>query len=158
VQRHFDINAHVSSRTYQPTVESSQEKQLDKLIKTPEYEAVKSWAEKYAAGEKKDPTEGATHYIAHAKAMYSLYLANPKKYPLKSWGSWSGFNKKTMDYNNKLHQDKSHAFLAPDPVGRFSIGRLEDIVDYKQGGFSLDTPMEAYMEMMRYTLPEESGH
>jgi hypothetical protein len=122
-QRGLDLGQHVSSRTYQPTFEPSQQRRLASLVGSPQFGEVRDWARRYSAGEEADPVNGATHYLAHAPAMYKLSQKNPQKYPVSHWGDWAGFDPSVMDYRNKLHEDASHSFLAPDPVGRYSVPR-----------------------------------
>jgi hypothetical protein len=128
-QRGFDLGAHVSSRTYQPTFMSNQESRLEGIVKSPQFNEVLSWVKRYDGGHEADPTNGATHYIAHGPSMAKLSRDNPKLYPYKNWASWSGYDPAIKDYRNKLAQDASHAFLAPDPVGRFSVTQKGKAVD-----------------------------
>ena len=114
-----DLAAHVSSRYYQPTFEPAQQRRLGRILKLPSFEELTNWARRYWAGEENDPTNGATHFLAHPDVMLSLEARNPSKY--RSWRKWTGFDPVTKTYRNQTMSDRSHAFLAPE--GRFSLGR-----------------------------------
>src|SRR5690606_40022823 len=114
-----DLGAHVSSRYYQPTFEPAQQRRLGRILSLKAFEDLTSWARRYWVGEESDPTDGATHFLAHPDVMLALEAQNPRKY--LSWRSWTGFDPKTKTYRNQTISDRSHAFLAPE--GRFSLGR-----------------------------------
>lgn len=111
-----DLGMHVSARIYQPTFEPAQQKRLDRILKSTQYQQMVQWIERYQAGLENDPTNGATHFLAHPRVMLALEAREPRKY--RSWRSWTGFNQATGTYRNQTMTDTSHAFLAPE--GRFS--------------------------------------
>lgn len=139
-QRGFDLGAHVSSKTYQPTFMSNQESRLEGIVKSPQFNEVLSWVKRYDGGHEADPTKGATHYIAHGPSMAQLSRDNPKLYPYKNWASWSGYDPALKDYRNKLAEDASHSFLAPDPIGRFSVPQKGKAVDRLPPEIKIETP------------------
>ena len=116
-----DLGEHVSARTYQPTIEPAQERRLSKLLNTPAFSDLTSWAERRSRGEEPDPVNGATHFLAPEKTMLSLEASNPSKY--KNWGprgaNWTGYDPSTGSYKGVIMRDSSHAFLAPE--GAFSV-------------------------------------
>lgn len=114
-----DLSTHVSSRLYQPTFEPAQHRRLQGIINSPHFAKITTWAERYATGQEKDPTNGATHFLAHPNVMLALEAREPQKY--RSWRKWTGFDATSRSYRNQTITDRSHAFLAPE--GRFSLSR-----------------------------------
>lgn len=113
-----DLSTHVSSRLYQPSFEPAQQARLDRVLKMPAFAKLTQWAGRYLEGKEADPTNGATHFLAHPKVMLGLEAREPMKY--RSWRQWTGFDQKTQTYRNQTIVDRSHAFLAPE--GRHSLG------------------------------------
>lgn len=121
-----DLGEHTSTRTYQPTIEPAQERRLSRLINTPAFSDLTSWAERRSRGEEADPVNGATHFLAPEKTMLALEASNPSKY--RNWGprgaNWTGYDPSTGSYKGVIMRDASHAFLAPE--GAFSVASRTD--------------------------------
>ena len=111
-----DLGTHVSKAIYQPTIEPSQQARLERILKSPQYGDLTTWAERRAQGLEADPVGGATHLLAHEPVMERLRAQNPQKY--RSWVNWTGYNAGGGKYSNPdgspVFRDASHAFLAPE--------------------------------------------
>lgn len=115
-----ELGRHVSARIYQPTFEPSQHKRLGSILASPKFKEMEQWITRYQAGQEDDPTNGATHFLAHPRVMLALEAREPNKY--RSWRSWTGFDQRLGTYRNQTITDGSHAFLAPE--GRFSAAEF----------------------------------
>ena len=115
-----ELGKHVSARIYQPTFEPAQHKRLGAILNSPKFKEMEQWITRYQAGLENDPTNGATHFLAHPRVMLALEAGEPRKY--RSWRSWTGFDQRTGMYRNQTITDGSHAFLAPE--GRFSAAEF----------------------------------
>ncbi len=111
-----DLGAHVSQKIYQPTIEPAQQARLGRILNSPQFQQLTTWAEARAQGLEPDPVNGATHFLASEATMLALEKSDPGKY--KNWGprgaNWTGFDETKGEYKGVITRDKSHAFLAPE--------------------------------------------
>ncbi len=115
-----DLGEHVGERIYQPSFEPSQEARIDRLLKSPDFQKLATFAQDRWEGRAPDNVSGATHYLAPESTMLALERREPSKY--RNWGprgaNWTGYDPSTGSYRGVVLRDGSHAFLAPE--GRYS--------------------------------------
>lgn len=128
------LGDHVSKPIYQPTIEPSQQARLDGILRDPNFQTLKAWAERRLAGQEPDPVQGATHFLAPESTMLALERKDPNKY--KNWGprgaNWTGYDPATGSYKGVVMRDGSHAFLAPD--GSYNAPRAQPSIN---GGYGV---------------------
>jgi hypothetical protein len=126
-----NLGSHVSGKIYQPTSEAAQERRLGRILSSPQYRELVSYAQARAEGRVQDTVGGATHFLAHPEVMIAYQRKNPDKY--HDWGpfpnskgkpgiNWTGYDPKTKKYANQTVSDRSHAFLAPEGLYQGSGG------------------------------------